>query len=91
MNRKGGKRATPDDVKVAITEALDRSADYFADIWFSRTHAEQDVLRNVARGVRQPPTKPVAQALFEYDLLNEEGSFAVPIVGRWIREHHLND
>jgi hypothetical protein len=91
MNRQRKKRASSADVTTAITDALERSAEYFADIWFSRTEAERGVLRAIARGVRQPPAEPVARALFDYDLLNGEGDFAVPLVGRWVREHHLND
>ena len=76
---------------MALSDALERSAEYFADIWLSRTDLERKLLREVARGVRYPPTTAVARGLFDYDLLNADGDFAVPIVGRWVREHHLSD
>jgi hypothetical protein len=92
MNRERRKQATSDDVTAAIEDTLERSAEYFADLWFSRSEAERELLRDVACGRRQPPAASVvARGLREYDVLNDDGEFAVPLVRWWIRLKQLGD
>lgn len=91
MNRERRKEATTRDVTAAIADTLERSGEYFADVWFSRSEEERDILRQVAKGKKRAPTSGVARDLFDYDLLNAQGDFAVPIVGRWVRKHHATD
>jgi hypothetical protein len=90
MNRARRKEATTGDVETAIDEALERSGEYFADLWFSRTDAEREVLREAVRGRTQPPVTLVARALREYDVLDDHGEFAVPLVRRWVAQHQLH-
>jgi hypothetical protein len=90
MNRERRKQATINDVTAAIGETLERSAEFFADLWFSRSEPERDVLRAVARGNRHPPvSSPIARGLREYDVLNDEGEFAVPLVQWWVQLKQL--
>src|SRR3569833_639008 len=90
MNRAGRRRATRADVEATVSQAIERSAEYFADLWFSRSEAERAVLREVAAGKLHVPEQGAARTLRDYDLLDDEGDFAVPMVGRWIREHRLD-
>jgi hypothetical protein len=88
MNSEHRKRARRTDVDAAITEALERSADYFADLWSSRSDDQRAVLRDIASGTRPALTSRVVRELVEYDVLNLAGDFAVPMVGRWVQEHY---
>ena len=89
LNRAQRKSATPSDVEAAVVEALDRSGEYFADLWLSRTDDEREVLRAVAQGKPQPPVNPIARALRDYDILDDRGDFAVPLVKRWVQHNQL--
>ncbi len=112
LNREHRKLAVPADVEIAITDALQSSAEYFADLWFSRSSDEQKMLLAIARGKtpspdnpvaralrliravvsRQPPSfdNPVARALRDYDVLDDSGNFAVPLVMRWVQMNRLH-
>jgi hypothetical protein len=85
LNRVHRRQARPDDVEAAIADMLERSAEYFADVWASRSDAERAILLDVARGRRHPPVTAEARGLREYDLLDDQGGFAVPLVERWIK------
>jgi hypothetical protein len=91
MNSERRKEASSADVEAAIRQALERSADYFADLWFSRTADEQSLLVRLARGHAIAPTSSVARGLVEYDVLDANGEFAVPMVERWVRDNQLSE
>jgi hypothetical protein len=90
MNRLRRKEATILDVDATIDDALERSAEFFADLWFSRTEEERGVLRAAASGHIEPPSSPTARALRDYDLLDDRGDFAVPLVRRWIERNQTD-
>jgi hypothetical protein len=90
MNRLRRKEATILDVDATIDDALERSAEFFADLWFSRTEEERGVLRAAASGHIEPPSSPTARALRDYDLLDDRGDFAVPLVRRWIERNQMD-
>jgi uncharacterized protein len=89
MNRTRRKEATSDDVCLSISAALERSGEYFADLWFSRTEEERDLLLDLARGRQDTRRNAVSRGLREYDLLNSQGEYAVPMVRQWVCEHWL--
>ena len=89
MNRDRRREATTSDVGAAIDDALERSAEYFVDLWSSRSEAERRVLRDAARGKTEPPTTAVARALQDYDVLDERGRFAVLLVRKWVERNEL--
>ena len=66
-----------------------RGSEYFADLWFSRTDEERALLREVAGGKRHPPTNAVVRGLRDYDVLDENGEFAVPLVKRWVHQNQF--
>jgi hypothetical protein len=90
MNRLRRKEATIADVEATIDDAVERSAEFFADLWFSRNEDERAVLRAAARGEIEPPTSTTGRALREYDLLDDRGDFAVPLVRRWIEWNQID-
>lgn len=90
MNSMHRKLAKEKDVETAIDAALERSAEYFADLWFSRSDKEREVLREIARGNPQAPDDPVSGVLRDYDVLDENGNFAVPLVKRWVETKQLH-
>jgi TIR domain/AAA ATPase domain len=90
MNSEHRKLANEKDVETAIGDALERSAEYFADLWFSRSDQERELLREVARGSPQAPN-PVARVLRDYDVLDDNGNFAVPLVKRWVQTKQLQE
>ncbi len=79
----------PWDVEAAIKQALERGADYFAGLWFSRSADEQALPVQGARGAATAPTSAVARGLIEYDVPDLSGEVAVPLVLRWVRENRL--
>ena len=91
MNRVRRKTATEPDVEIAIGEVLETSGEYFADLWSSRNDAERAVLREIAKGFPQPPVTTVARGLRDYDILNDSGEFAVPLVKRWVQQNTLQN
>jgi hypothetical protein len=90
MNSEHRKLADEKDVETAIGDALERSAEYFADLWHSRSDQERELLREVARGNPQAPN-PVARVLRDYDVLDDNGNFAVPLVKRWVQTKQLQE
>jgi hypothetical protein len=90
MNRLRRKQATIADVEATIDDAVERSAEFFADLWFSRNQDERAVLRAAASGEIAPPTSVTGRALREYDLLDDCGDFAVPLVKRWIERNQMD-
>jgi hypothetical protein len=90
MNRLRRKEATIADVEATIDDAVKRSAEFFADLWFTRNEDERAVLRAAAGGEIEPPTSVTGRALREYDLLDDRGDFAVPLVRRWIERHQMD-
>jgi uncharacterized protein len=91
LNHERKKLAKPEDVEIAINDALERSAEYFAELWSSRTEQERDMLRAVARGKPQALVNPIARGLRDYDVLDDTGNFAVPLVMRWVQLNKLHD
>jgi hypothetical protein len=89
MNSIRRKEATPADVEVTVEKALETSREYFVELWFSCSEEERAVLCKIAGGARQPPTSGAARALREYDVLDDKGAFAVPMVGRWVQRYQL--
>jgi hypothetical protein len=75
MNRLRRKEATIADVEATIDDAVERSAEFFANLWFSRNEDERAVLRAAASGDIEPPTSVTGRALCEYDLLDDHGRF----------------
>jgi hypothetical protein len=87
MNRSGRKLATTQDVADSIGETLVAAAEYFADLWLSRSEEERAALREIAEG--RQCSGPAVRALRDYDILNDLDDFAVPLVKRWIQENAL--
>jgi hypothetical protein len=90
LNSENRKQAELRDIEIVIGDVLQRSAEYFADLWFSRTTEEQEVLRAVARDEPQPIATSATRALRDYDILDESGRFAVPLVMRWVQLNQLH-
>jgi hypothetical protein len=90
LNRENRKQAEPQDIEIVIGDVLQRSAEYFADFWLSRTPEEQQVLRAVARDEPQPIVTSVTRALRDYDVLDDSGRFAVPLIMQWVQLNQLH-
>lgn len=89
MNRQRRTQALAADVEAAIDQTLERSAEYFFDLWFSRTDEERAVLLDAARGRVRPPASAVERGLRDYDILTDRGGYAVPLVRRWVETVQL--
>jgi hypothetical protein len=87
INRAGKTEATVADVDSSIDATLDTIADYFADLWSSRSDEERSVLRDVATHGPRPLTDAVTRALRDYDVLDDNGEFAVPLIKRWVQQN----
>lgn len=85
MNCAHRKIANASDVEIAVDDALERSGEYFADLWLSRTEDERHVLQDVANGKTRAPDSAAFRSLRDYDILDDAGGFAVPMVRRWVR------
>ncbi len=87
LNEQQRKEATPADVEVAITRALESGGEYFANVWSDAGEHGQAILRALVQG-QPPPDSPEAHRwLHEHDVLNDAGTFAVPMMERWAKEH----
>jgi hypothetical protein len=86
LNSQQRKEATASDVEAALDRALVRNSEYFESIWLGADAEGQSVLTAVAQGSASPPRSPAYAALREQDVLTEAGTFAVPMVERWVRQ-----
>lgn len=84
MNRTKRRIAEPGDVESSMVEVLERSAEYFADLWQGRSAPERALMAAAARGDHVDPHSPAAQSLRDYDVLDDQGRLLVPLVSRWI-------
>ena len=89
MNRLQSKEANTTDVENAIDQVLECAAEYFADLWFTRTEDERVLLRELAKGNRPPSVGPATRDLCDYDVLDNRGEFAVPLVRLWVERNQL--
>jgi hypothetical protein len=89
LNGQGRKEATMADVEEAVRRALDSGGEYFANFWFDAGPDGQAVLEAIIRA-GTPPDRPAAMTwLRNNDVLTAQGTFAVPMVERWIRRKCL--
>jgi len=89
VNEAHRNEATRADVEAAVGRLFESAAEYFADFWGSRSPAEQALLTSLAAGAEPSMDSPFARGLCDYDVLNEAGDFAVPLVKRWVRATQL--
>jgi uncharacterized protein len=88
MNEQQRKEATPDDVELAITRALESGGEYFGNVWSDAGPDGQAVLRALAAGRPAAGTPAVLRWLRDHDVLDDAGDFAVPMMRRWVAEHN---
>lgn len=86
MNEQQRKEATPGDVELAITRALESGGEYFGNVWSDAGPDGQGVLRAVAAGGPAAGAPAVLRWLRDHDVLDEAGDFAVPMMRRWVVE-----
>jgi hypothetical protein len=91
MNREGRRRAHVADAEAAVEHCLDSAADYFADLWSSRSDAERGLMRELASGPWPSSRGRLTDALRDYDVLDENGQFAVPLVRLWVQRHPTDE
>jgi hypothetical protein len=85
LNEQQLKEAICDDVEEAIHRTLVSASEYFANVWFDAGAEGQQILLALARG-ETPPDFPKARTwLREHDVLNDAGTYAVPMVERWVK------
>jgi hypothetical protein len=84
LNGERRKMANAGDIEIAVAKALDASGEYFADLWFGRTNDERRILSEIAAGVASASENPTIRTLRDYDILDESGDYAVPMVKRWV-------
>ncbi len=89
LNLRRRKKATLSDVETAITNSLNTSGEYFADLWLTRSETEQEAMRIIASSSDNSVSHAAIRALRDYDVLNERGDFKVPLVKRWVQENHI--
>jgi hypothetical protein len=86
LNEQQRKEATPADVEESIRRALVSGSAYFDNVWSDARAEGQAILRALTRS-EPPPDFPRARAwLREHDVLNDAGTFAVPMVERWVKK-----
>jgi hypothetical protein len=89
LNEQQRKEATPADVAEAVFRAVASASEYFANVWFDAGPEGQTVLLALARG-ETPPDFPKARAwLREHDVLNDAGSYAVPMMEQWVKKEKV--
>ena len=87
LNEQRHTEATLEAVEVAITRALQAGDSYFANVWNDVGSEGQAILRALVCGETLPDIPEALSWLREHDVLNDAGTFAVPMVERWVREH----
>jgi hypothetical protein len=85
LNERHRKQATLEDVKEAIERALVRATVYFAEVWKSAQPAGQEIMRAVIRNGVVPEGSAAQRWLREQDVLNDDGTFAVPMMEMWVK------
>ncbi len=66
-------------MEVAITRALQAGDSYFANVWSDAGNAGQAILCTLVRGEALPDTLAALSWLRDHDVLNDAGTFAVPM------------
>jgi hypothetical protein len=74
------------EVEEAICRALVSASVYFANVWFNAGAEGQAILLALARGERPPDFRAARAWLREHDVLTDAGTYAVPMVERWVRQ-----
>jgi hypothetical protein len=87
LNEQHAREATIKEVEEAIARALVSGGEYFANIWNDAGEHGWKVLRSLANGDASPYPSDALRRLKEKDVLSLEGTFAVPMIERWVREN----
>ncbi|MHB8523751.1 MAG: nSTAND1 domain-containing NTPase [Limisphaerales bacterium] len=72
------------DVGRASEEVILAAEEYFHDVWNDAEAEGQSLLVSRARGLRLDPS-PIRAKLYEMDVLDDQGGFAVPLFERWVK------
>jgi hypothetical protein len=84
LNERHRKQATLEDVDEAIARALVRATAYFADVWTSARSDGQAVMLGIIRNDGFRENSSAQRWLREQDVLNDDGTFAVPMMKMWV-------
>jgi hypothetical protein len=85
LNEQRRKVATKGDIEEAITRVPDKAGEYFPHIWNDAGEEGQAVMKAVIAGAPLPNLPTGLQWLRDNDILDDKGSFTVPLVERWVR------
>jgi DNA polymerase III delta prime subunit len=85
LNEQQRKDATPDDVEESVARALVSGGEYFANVWSEAGEQGQAILRAVVKGEVPPAFHVVNAWLRDHDVLNNDGSFVVEMMRRWVK------
>ncbi len=86
LNVEQRKEAAVVDVEVAIGRALVSASEYFAEVWADAGAEGQAILRALIQGKTAPDFPTARSWLRQHDVLNDAGTFAVPLVQRWVKQ-----
>jgi uncharacterized protein len=84
LNEQQRKQAGLADLEIATSRALDWS-EYFFNIWFDAGEKGQAILCAIAMKEVPPNYIAAREWLEKHEVLNKDGTFAVPMVERWVR------
>lgn len=84
MDEQRRSDATGDDVEDAVARAMEASSEYFLGVWRDIGSEGQALLRALAAGDTLAPDAALQRTLREQDVLDDNGSIAVPMLRRWI-------
>ena len=86
LNEQNRQTATPADIEAAISLALVTAGTYFANVWNDAGEGGREILRAIVAG---EPLTGASEGqkrawLVDHDVLDEAGSFKVPMMERWL-------